>query len=159
MSQVNVSVDTLAALVDNSKMVSTTTSSPSSNTVISLEGGGGGGGGRGGGGEGGQDGGRERDRENAGNAVPERRRKTLFARGGALRPFRLLGQDSGSFRRRYRSDWGFNQLVLASAVYIFFTNLLPGITFASDLDALTQRNYGTIEVVFSTGLCGCIFAL
>ena len=91
--------------------------------------------------------------------MPVQRRKTLFARGGRLRPFRLLGQGCGLFRRRCRSDWGFNQLVLASAVYLFFFNLLPGITFASDLHVLTQRNYGTIEAVFSTGLCGCIFAL
>ena len=143
-SQVNVSGDTLVLPVDNSKMASTMPSSPpSNNTVISLD----------------AAPGRERDRGNASNAVPVRRRKTLFARGGVLRPFRLLGQDLGSFRRRYRSDWGFNQLVLASAVYVFFTNLLPGITFASDLHVLTQRNYGAIEVVFSTGLCGCIFAL
>jgi hypothetical protein len=61
--------------------------------------------------------------------------------------------------QRYRSDWFFNQLILASAVYLFFTNLLPGITFASDLNVLTKQHYGAIEVVFSTGLCGCIFAL
>lgn len=62
--------------------------------------------------------------------------------------------------RRYRSDWTtFNQLVFASGVYIFFTNLLPGITFANDLYVLTGHTYGTIEVLFSTGLCGVIFAL
>lgn len=53
----------------------------------------------------------------------------------------------------------FNQLVFASAVYVFFTNLLPGITFASDLYVLTGRNWGTIEVVFSTGLCGVVFSM
>ncbi|KIH94669.1 hypothetical protein SPBR_06250 [Sporothrix brasiliensis 5110] len=53
----------------------------------------------------------------------------------------------------------FNQLVFASAVYVFFTNILPGITFASDLDVLTGQSWGTIEVVFSTGLCGLIFSL
>lgn len=42
---------------------------------------------------------------------------------------------------------------------MFFTNLLPGITFASDLYVLTGANWGTIEVVFSTGLCGIIFAM
>lgn len=58
------------------------------------------------------------------------------------------------------SDWTvFNQLIFASAVYVFFTNLLPGITFASDLYVLTGQNWGTIEVVFSTGICGIIFAL
>jgi hypothetical protein len=71
-----------------------------------------------------------------------------------------LKQDIINVRRRYLSDWTvFNQQIFASAVYVFFTNLLPGITFASDLYVLTGANWGTIEVVFSTGLCGIIFAL
>lgn len=84
---------------------------------------------------------------------------SLFKPSGVLRPFRLLKKE---FRARvaiYHTDWHFNQLILASAVFLFFTNLLPGITFASDLNALTGSNYGTIEVVFSTGLCGVIFSL
>ena len=77
-----------------------------------------------------------------------------------LRPGRLLRQDLRNLSKRYVSDWTtFNQLVFASAVYVFFTNLLPGITFASDLYVLTGQQWGTIEVVFSTGLCGVIFAL
>lgn len=86
--------------------------------------------------------------------------QTWFRPGGKLRPFRLLKQDIGNIRRRYVSDWTtFNQLVFASAVYVFFTNILPGITFASDLFVLTGKSWGTIEVVFSTGLCGVIFSL
>lgn len=82
------------------------------------------------------------------------------AAGGPLRPFRLVKEDIINLRRRYKSDWTvFNQLVFASAVYVFFTNLLPGITFASDLYVLTGKSWGTIEVVFSTGLCGVIFSL
>ena len=78
----------------------------------------------------------------------------------SLRPFRLLRQDLYNLRGRYVSDWTlFNQLIVASAVYVFFTNLLPGITFASDLYVLTGKSWGTIEVVFSTGLCGVIFSL
>ncbi len=78
----------------------------------------------------------------------------------SIRPFRLLRQDIYNLRRRYVSDWiVFNQLVVASAVYVFFTNLLPGITFASDLYVLTGKSWGTVEVVFSTGLCGVIFSL
>lgn len=78
----------------------------------------------------------------------------------SLRPFRLIRQDLHNLRVRYVSDWTvFNQLVVASAVYVFFTNLLPGITFASDLYVLTGKSWGTIEVVFSTGLCGVIFSL
>ncbi|KAL8416853.1 hypothetical protein RB596_007119 [Gaeumannomyces avenae] len=84
-----------------------------------------------------------------------------FAKGGKLEPFRLLKQDARNLRGRWRGDWTlFNQLVLASAVYVFFTNILPGITFASDLYALTGQSWGTVEVVvFSTGLCGVIFSL
>ncbi|RAH71665.1 uncharacterized protein BO66DRAFT_370784 [Aspergillus aculeatinus CBS 121060] len=82
------------------------------------------------------------------------------AAGGPLRPFRLVKQDILNLRRRYVSDWKiFNQLIFASAVYVFFTNLLPGITFASDLYVLTGQHWGTIEVVFSTGLCSIIFSL
>ena len=84
----------------------------------------------------------------------------LFRTGASLQPFRLLRQDTRNLTRRYVSDWTiFNQLIFASAVYVFFTNLLPGITFASDLYALTGKTWGTIEVVLSTGLCGIIFAL
>lgn len=80
--------------------------------------------------------------------------------GAPLRPFRLLRQDINHLTQRYISDWTiFNQLIIASAVYVFFTNLLPGITFASDLYVLTGQNWGTIEVVFSTGLCGVIFSM
>ena len=83
-----------------------------------------------------------------------------FSPEGKLRPFRLLRQDIGNIRSRYISDWTlFNQLIFASAVYVFFTNILPGITFASDLYVLTGMTWGTIEVVFSTGLCGVIFSL
>ncbi|KAH7021808.1 nonglycosylated anion transporter [Macrophomina phaseolina] len=85
---------------------------------------------------------------------------SVLAPDGALRPFRLLRQDWSNLATRYASDWSiFNQLIFASAVYVFFTNLLPGITFASDLYELTGENWGTIEVVFSTGLCGIIFSL
>lgn len=87
-----------------------------------------------------------------------RLRKMGFPSG--LRPFRLLRQDMHNLRLRYISDWKiFNQLIFASAVYVFFTNLLPGITFASDLYVRTGRSWGTIEVIFSTGLCGIIFSM
>lgn len=77
-----------------------------------------------------------------------------MAAGGLLRPFRLVKQDIINLRRRYASDWTvFNKLIFVSAVYVFFTNLLPGITFASDLYVVTGKSWGTIEVVFSTELC------
>ncbi|KPM38768.1 hypothetical protein AK830_g7790 [Neonectria ditissima] len=93
-------------------------------------------------------------------AEDAKRPSKYFGVGGTLRPFRLLKEDIANLRGRYLSDWqGFNQQVLASSIYIFFTNILPGITFASDLYVLTGKSWGTIEVVFSTGLCGVIFAL
>lgn len=83
-----------------------------------------------------------------------------FRKQGLLHPGRLLRQDLINLKRRYSSDWTlFNQQIFASAVYVFFTNLLPGITFASDLYVLTGKSWGTIEVVLSTGLCGVGFAL
>ena len=89
-----------------------------------------------------------------------RKVRNAFREDGLLRPFRLLRQDLHNLPKRWVSDWAiFNQLVVASAVYVFFTNLLPGITFASDLIVLTGKNWGTIEVVLSTGLCGIIFSL
>lgn len=86
--------------------------------------------------------------------------RSSFRPDGPLRPFRLLRRDLNNLPKRYVSDWTlFNQLIFASAVYIFFTNLLPGMTFASDLYNLTGKNWGTIEVVFSTGICGVIFSM
>jgi hypothetical protein len=76
-----------------------------------------------------------------------------------LRPFRLLTSDFKNVLQRWPTDWTFNQLIFASAVYVFFTNLLPWITFASDLYVLTGKNYGAIEVVMSTAFCGIVFSL
>lgn len=84
----------------------------------------------------------------------------MLQKDGALRPFRSLRQDFHNISKRWVSDWTvFNQLIVASAVYVFFTNLLPGITFTSNLIVLTRKNWGSIAVVFSTGLCGVIFSL
>jgi hypothetical protein len=83
-----------------------------------------------------------------------------FGPGGRFRPFRLLREDLSNLGKRYVSDWTiFNQQIVASAVYIFFTNILPGMTFANDLFIQTGRSWGTIEIVFSTGLCGIIFSV
>jgi hypothetical protein len=81
-----------------------------------------------------------------------RKIKGAISTGGPPRPFRLWRQDFRNLRR-YVSDWiVFNQLIFASAVYVLFTGLLPGITFASDLYVFTGQSWGTIEVVFSTGI-------
>ncbi|KAL4925151.1 HCO3 transporter family-domain-containing protein [Aspergillus undulatus] len=86
--------------------------------------------------------------------------KRAVASGGPLRPFRLFKQDILNIHRCYATDWFiFNQLIFASAVYVFLTNLLPGITFASDLYNLTGKICGAIEVMLITGLCGVIFSI
>ncbi|KNG87770.1 hypothetical protein ANOM_004449 [Aspergillus nomiae NRRL 13137] len=79
--------------------------------------------------------------------------------GGPLRPFRLVKQDIINLRRRYVSDWTiFNQLIFASAVYVFFTNLLPGITFASDLFSIQPLTILGVTGPFSV-LAENIYAL
>ncbi|KAF7190278.1 putative transporter [Pseudocercospora fuligena] len=84
----------------------------------------------------------------------------FVGKDASLRPFRLLRQDVAKFFQRWPSDWTiFNSVVLASSVFIFFTNLLPGITFASELYALTGQNWGTVEIILSTGLCNITFSL
>ncbi|KEY68731.1 hypothetical protein S7711_00603 [Stachybotrys chartarum IBT 7711] len=91
---------------------------------------------------------------------PSSKMAAYFGPGGRFRPFRLLREDLSNLGKRYVSDWTiFNQQIVASAVYIFFTNILPGMTFANDLFIQTGRSWGTIEIVFSTGLCGIIFSV
>ncbi|PIA97947.1 putative transporter [Cercospora beticola] len=86
--------------------------------------------------------------------------KTFASKEGKLRPFRLLSADVVNLKRRYFGDWTiFNTVVLSSAVFVFFTNLLPGITFASELYDLTGQQWGTIEIVLSTGICNAVFSL
>ncbi|KAM3421462.1 hypothetical protein BST61_g1855 [Cercospora zeina] len=86
--------------------------------------------------------------------------KIFLSKKGKLRPFRLLGLDFINLKKRYIGDWTiFNTVVLSSAVFVFFTNLLPGITFASELYDLTGQQWGTIEIVLSTGICNAVFSL
>ncbi|KAF2210208.1 hypothetical protein CERZMDRAFT_113435 [Cercospora zeae-maydis SCOH1-5] len=86
--------------------------------------------------------------------------KIFLSKNGKLRPFRLLSVDIINLKRRYVGDWTiFNTVVLSSAVFVFFTNLLPGITFASELYDLTGQQWGTIEIVLSTGICNAVFSL
>ncbi|EME45131.1 hypothetical protein DOTSEDRAFT_117421, partial [Dothistroma septosporum NZE10] len=53
----------------------------------------------------------------------------------------------------------FSQLIFASAVCVFYTDLLPGITCPSDPYQLVGQSWGAIEIVWSTGLCGIIFSI
>lgn len=86
----------------------------------------------------------------------------LFRRNGLLRPGRLLRQDIEGLVIRYASDWTTITplpILLASTIYIFFANLFPALTFANDLYLRTGQNWGPIEVILGTGMCGTFHAL
>ncbi|OZJ05700.1 hypothetical protein BZG36_01456 [Bifiguratus adelaidae] len=78
------------------------------------------------------------------------------------KPFSGIEED---LRRRlplYWSDWkdGFtSSRVLSSIVFMFFCQILPAVTFAADLTDSTQRQYGVVEVLLSTGIGGIIFSI
>lgn len=62
----------------------------------------------------------------------------------------------------YKDDWvvGFkNKKVLAATIYIYFTNIIPAITFASYLDEKTEKHLGVIEVILSMAMGGTLFSL
>jgi boron transporter len=66
----------------------------------------------------------------------------------------------------YRDDWtvtfssfkNFSK-VLSASIYILFTNVAPAVTFASFLIEKTDRKYGAIDVLLSTGANGIFYAL
>lgn len=61
----------------------------------------------------------------------------------------------------YKSDFtdAFNYRVLPSTTFIFFTNLLPALSFAQDMFDKTNNLYGVNEVLMSTALAGVVFGL
>lgn len=61
----------------------------------------------------------------------------------------------------YPSDFkdAFNYRVIPSAVFIFFTNLLPAIAFAQDMFDRTDNLYGVNEVLMSSAMAGVVFGL
>lgn len=61
----------------------------------------------------------------------------------------------------YLSDFkdAYNYRVIPSAIYIFFTNLLPAIAFAQDMFDRTDNSYGVNEVLMSSAIAGVIFGL
>lgn len=65
----------------------------------------------------------------------------------------------------YISDWtdSIHPKILSSALFMFFTSIAPAITFAAMLDKNTRQDgvpqIGPPEVIFSTALTGCLFAI
>lgn len=61
----------------------------------------------------------------------------------------------------YLSDWrdGFNKRALSATLFIFFTNILPALTFANFLANRTRNALGVVETVLSMGIGGTLFAL
>lgn len=66
----------------------------------------------------------------------------------------------------YADDWlvsfaNFSNFskTLAATCYILFTLIAPGITFASFLASKTNKQYGTIDVLLSTGINGILFSI
>ncbi len=49
--------------------------------------------------------------------------------------------------------------VLAATVFIFFTSVAPAVTFASFLTTNTNGQYGTIDVLISTGVNGLLYSI
>ena len=65
----------------------------------------------------------------------------------------------------YLSDWtdGWHPKVLAATAFMVFTSIAPAITFAATLSTDTTDNgvtqLGPVEVILSTTITGCIFAI
>lgn len=61
----------------------------------------------------------------------------------------------------YADDWrqGLSFKVLSATVYMFFSNVLPAVTFALILDERTQGAQGVFEVLLSMALGGTLFAI
>ena len=80
--------------------------------------------------------------------------------------FASIRRELSGRRGVYRDDWivsfrsahALNK-TLAASLYVFFTSVMPAITFAAYLLEFTDGNYGVTEVLFSTGICGVIFSL
>ena len=61
----------------------------------------------------------------------------------------------------YVDDWaaGCSSKALAATVFIFFSNALPALTFASYLATQTDNAIGVVEVLLSMGIGGLLFAI
>jgi boron transporter len=71
---------------------------------------------------------------------------------------------AGDIRGRiplYVDDWrqGLSRKALSATIYMFFTNVLPAITFALVLSERTHGHQGVFEVLLSMAVGGTLFAL
>ena len=80
-------------------------------------------------------------------------------------PFKDMLDDLKRRKPHYLSDWkdSFHPKILSSSLFMFFTSIAPAITFAAVMDTNTREDgvaqIGPVEVIFSTALTGCIFAI
>lgn len=58
-------------------------------------------------------------------------------------------------------DWldGLHFRVLASIVFMFFSSAAPAVTFGQTMQDDTEHQIGVVETLFSTALCGVLFAV
>jgi VIT1/CCC1 family predicted Fe2+/Mn2+ transporter len=61
----------------------------------------------------------------------------------------------------YFSDYyqGIHPKILFSTFFMFFTSIAPALAFGFLLDLKTNQAIGVVEVLFSTALCGIIYAI
>lgn len=61
----------------------------------------------------------------------------------------------------YLSDYyqGFHPNSIFSILFMFFTSIAPALAFGFLLDTKTNHELGVVEVLFSTALCGMVYAL
>lgn len=76
-----------------------------------------------------------------------------------------MGDDLRRRAPHYLSDWkdGFHSKVLSSTLFMFFTSIAPAITFSAEMSSNTEidgvAQLGAVEVIMSTAITGCIFAI
>ena len=61
----------------------------------------------------------------------------------------------------YFSDYyqGIHPKIIFSTFFMFFTSIAPALAFGFLLDIKTNQAIGVVEVLFSTALCGIIYAI
>eukprot|EP00959_Pyramimonas_sp_CCMP1952_P039829 832758-Pyramimonas_sp.AAC.1 len=61
----------------------------------------------------------------------------------------------------YASDFkdGRSRKVYAAIPYMFFASVAPALTFAAWLEKETDKQFGVVEVLMSSVICGSLFAL
>jgi hypothetical protein len=78
-----------------------------------------------------------------------------------LTPFSAIKSEFKGRLPFYWNDWydGFHSKVVSAIVFVYFINIIPAITFGAYLQRTTENNYGVIEVLLSTSVCGMIYSV